>query len=102
MTFSGVKTYSDPSYIFPGSQDPQARGNYAPASRKQYKVVVENSTKNSLISLKYYTWLCGPHCFFRSVAALEEGSEEWVTKGMRCEEKEPGRAKRKDGKGKGR
>jgi len=39
--------------------------------------------------------------FFRSVAALEEGSEEWVTKGMRCEE-EPGRAKRKGQKGEGK
>ena len=41
------------------------------------------------------------HTIFRSVAALEEGSEEWAAKGMRCQEKEPGRAKRK-GKGKER
>ena len=30
------------------------------------------------------------------------GSEEWETKGMRCEEKEPGKRRERDGKGKGR
>jgi len=35
------------------------------------------------------------HTVFHRVSALEDGSEEWTTKGMRCEEKEPGRAKRK-------
>jgi len=28
--FQGVKTYSDPSYIFSGGQDPQPPGIYAP------------------------------------------------------------------------
>jgi len=33
-------------------------------------------------------------------AAMEEGSEEWETKGMRCEEKEPGERRERGGKGK--
>jgi len=40
--------------------------------------------------------------YYFCAAALEEGSEEWETKGMRCEEKEPGERSERDGKGKGR
>jgi len=46
VTFYGVETYSDPSYIFSGGQDPEPSMIYAPASIYPLSKFVETVSRS--------------------------------------------------------